>query len=612
MSHTLSSKEFQAEEELLSAYELIEHDFKQRTEEFANINLLLRQEINQRKAIERALAKSEARFQSFIQANVTGVVHAHLNGLIVDANDAFLNMVGYNRQALQDEKLSWRDMTPEEYHPLDLQAIQDGFTRGSIKPYEKQLICQDGSRIDVIVGISGPYSEEYGAAAYVIDITPRKEIERELQKTLDRERLVKRLIQVISQTFDINAILQHTANELGTYFKTDRCIVARYYQDETRDNIQLELSAQYTSSNDIVQEEEADLASLPVLRNINRESVNIQSSIRLQINAPDEIPEALKDFYNKYQVQSALVCEILYRDFNYGRICLHHCHHAHEWTQEEIAILDEVSTHVGIALYQTDLFQQMVKAKNDAEIANQRKNQFLANISHELRTPLHAIIGFSEILSSNDLSNLTERQHRYLHNIGVSGQHLLDLVNDLLDISKIESGYYKSNLESFDVHPAVTHCISMFQTFCQQKGIRLELQIDAKLQQITADPAQFRQILYNLIGNAIKYNHPNGSVLVKLFPTVADGKLWAICEISDTGIGIPQEEQQYIFDLFYQVDSSTTRSNDGAGLGLALTQKLVELHGGKILVSSRPDEGSVFTVMIPQQESVLCEEFSSE
>jgi PAS domain S-box-containing protein len=227
--------------------------------------------------------------------------------------------------------------------------------------------------------------------------------------------------------------------------------------------------------------------------------------------------------------------------------------------------------------------------------ANRLKSVFLANMSHELRTPLNAIIGFSEFLIDEKVGALNGKQKEYLSDVLNSGRHLLQLINDVLDLSKVEAGKMEVRAERFSVRQAIEEVCTGTASLAASKGIAVEREIAATLDQVTLDRQKFIQILYNLVSNALKFSDDGASVCVRA--RQHDGSLEL--SVRDTGIGIRPEDRDKLFVEFQQLDSGATRRFEGTGLGLALTKKLVEVQGGSIGVESERGQGSTFTVVLP-------------
>ncbi len=250
-----------------------------------------------------------------------------------------------------------------------------------------------------------------------------------------------------------------------------------------------------------------------------------------------------------------------------------------------------------------DAVETIARLTRELEITNKQlqeatetKSRFLANMSHELRTPLNSIIGFSEILKENTFGDLNEKQTKYVNNIHVSGKHLLTLINDILDLSKVEAGKIEIKIEEFSLKEILGECQTLIKTLASKKNILLEVKIEG-ISTINADPVRFKQIMYNLLSNAIKFTPDGGRVDVE---AMSVNEMIQV-SVKDTGIGIAEEDKKKVFEEFVQIDSSYSRQYAGTGLGLPLTKKLIELHGGKIWLESEPQKGSTFTFILPLQ-----------
>lgn len=262
--------------------------------------------------------------------------------------------------------------------------------------------------------------------------------------------------------------------------------------------------------------------------------------------------------------------------------------------------------------------QELAKANKELEKSNKLKSQFIANMSHELRTPLNSILGFSELLSTETFGTLNAKQKRYIQNIYNSGSHLLQLINNVLDIAKIESGKMELFIENFPVQSAIAEVNTVLLPLAKKKNQTIIVNLPDTSINISADKTKFKQILYNLISNAIKFTEEGGTITidtqkidcqeVPLFKDIDESILndykCLRLSVTDTGIGIKKEDYERIFNEFEQVDGSHSRKYEGSGLGLSLTKKLVEMHGGEITVQSVEGQGSTFTVILPPYEAL--------
>jgi signal transduction histidine kinase len=243
-----------------------------------------------------------------------------------------------------------------------------------------------------------------------------------------------------------------------------------------------------------------------------------------------------------------------------------------------------------------------------AQAANQAKSEFLANMSHELRTPLNAIIGFSEVLETGQAGELNGKQKEYSGEIHASGLHLLALINDILNLSKIEAGKMTLELERVDLSALLASSLSIVREKALCHGIVLESCIAPDLGSVHVDARKCKQMVYNLLANAVKFTPDGGSVLLAARRLKAG---YFEFSVSDTGIGIAQKDQQRLFLPFEQLDGSLVRKYEGTGLGLSMVKRLAELHGGTVSVSSVPGRGSRFAVRLPLEPSAGADAFET-
>jgi two-component system, sensor histidine kinase and response regulator len=327
----------------------------------------------------------------------------------------------------------------------------------------------------------------------------------------------------------------------------------------------------------------------------------------------------LAEYINQKGIRARCLIPLIVQKQLWGVMAIHQCAAPRHWLHSEIEMLEQVAEHLTITIHNAELHSQLQTQKQElerqveaqtqelreallaAQTANRVKGEFLATMSHELRSPLTCVIGMSGTLLRWSFGPLSERQREYLKAIHDSGEHLLELINDILDVSQIEAGKTALNLRLFSLKRLCTQTVQSLRE--RARSSEVDLSLDLRLlpneDEFFADARRLRQILLNLLSNAIKFTPAKGSIILQAW--LEDKQ--AVFQVIDTGIGMSATEQQHLFQPFKQLDTSIRRQYSGTGLGLALTKQLVDLHGGRIQVESQPNQGSSFTVWIPEQQS---------
>jgi signal transduction histidine kinase/HAMP domain-containing protein len=308
----------------------------------------------------------------------------------------------------------------------------------------------------------------------------------------------------------------------------------------------------------------------------------------------DDAPESARAALTAFGIKAAIGAPMMWEGRGIGAIWVAR-EYVGPFSGKDIALLKTFADQAVIAIQNARLFREIQDKSRQLEIANQHKSEFLANMSHELRTPLNAIIGFSEVLLERLFGELNEKQDDYLKDIHSSGRHLLNLINDILDLSKVEAGRMELDVSMFDLPTAIANATTLIRERAQRHGIALHQDVSAELGNVEADERKFKQIMLNLLSNAVKFTPDGGTIKVSARRTPDT----IVVAVHDTGIGIAPEDQEAVFEEFRQVGRNYTSKQEGTGLGLALTRRFVELHGGRINVDSTPGKGSTFTFTLP-------------
>jgi signal transduction histidine kinase len=311
-----------------------------------------------------------------------------------------------------------------------------------------------------------------------------------------------------------------------------------------------------------------------------------------QLADPREFAQTI-EISGRYGVRALVGAPMMREGFGIGCILLRRAAPS-AFTPRQIALLEAFAAQAVIAIENVRLFTEIQEKSRQLEVASQHKSQFLANMSHELRTPLNAIIGYTEMMADGLYGNVPEKAAGVLERVQSNGRHLLGLINDVLDLSKIEAGQLTLAIEEYSVADMVNTVMAATESLARAKGLKLEAAVAAGLPTGRGDARRLSQVLLNLVGNAIKFTD-RGKVEIR---GTRAGEFFELAVV-DTGFGIAPEDQKRIFDEFQQVDNTSTRKKGGTGLGLSISRKIVELHGGSIVVESEIGKGSTFKVAVP-------------
>lgn len=593
----------------------------------------------ERKQAELALQKSETRFRRIYESDIVGMMFTDLNGQISDANDRFLEMLGYTREDLNAKQISWENITPPEYLPIDRHAIQHLKLSLVIEPWEKVYYHKDGHSVHVLVGLALLSEDE--CIFVVVDISDRKQAEELIRQQVDQEKLLAAITQRIRLTLNLPEILQATVQQVHQVLKSDRVLVYRVFPDGTGSAIAESVLPQWSPILDITFPKEI----FP--------QVNYDRYIKGRIYAlsdreaqSNEMLPCLVEFLTERQVRAKLVVPIIQNNSLWGLLIVHQCDRPRHWQTWEINLLQQIANQLAIAIQQADLFEKLQQELRDRHKTQQHlteinqklamsneelaratrlKDEFLANMSHELRTPLNAILGMTEGMQEQIFGKVTDSQIKALQTIERSGLHLLELINDILDIAKIESGQIDLEYSNVPVEFLCQSCLPFVKQQALKKSIQLETRIAPNLLELNVDERRIRQVLINLLNNAVKFtpdggfitlevsgNHPPSlgnqassnqpSAIISTKPELAESS-YLYFSVIDTGIGISPANITKLFQPFIQIDSALNRQYQGTGLGLALVKRIVEMHGGIVMLTSEIGVGSCFTIALPYKAS---------
>jgi GAF domain-containing protein len=410
----------------------------------------------------------------------------------------------------------------------------------------------------------------------------------ELTQSVEKLTALGEVSRAVSSTLDVETVLDTIVSRASQLAGAAGCAIFEY--DEAAERFELRathhLDAEFVEA----------LRAVPLRKGegLMGRAAEMREPIQVpDITEPGAYQSSARDTLIRFGYRALLSVPLLREDQIIGSLSFNRKAPG-EFPPEVVDVLKTFATQSALAIQNARLFREIADKSAQLEAASRHKSEFLANMSHELRTPLNAIIGFSEILAEKMFGDINDKQTEYLQDILESGRHLLSLINDILDLSKIEAGRMELELSEFDLPTAIDNALILVRERASRRGIRLGSTIDPQLGMIGGDERKVKQVLLNLLSNALKFTPEGGRIDVgaRLHDHLAE------VSVADTGIGIAPGDQESVFEEFRQVGTADKKA-EGTGLGLALSRKFIELHGGKIWVRSQVGAGSTFTFALP-------------
>jgi signal transduction histidine kinase/putative methionine-R-sulfoxide reductase with GAF domain len=415
---------------------------------------------------------------------------------------------------------------------------------------------------------------------------------QQLAQSVGELRALGEVGQAVSSTLDLQTVLSTVVRHAVQLSRTD-CGIIYEYDEPTQE---FHLRASYQMEEELVNAYRATPLRLGQGATGRAAETKMPTQIANLRQEQEFATRGMRPILSRLGYQSLLAVPLLLEQKIMGALTIYR-RETGTFAPAVVNLLQTFATQSVLAIQNARLFREIEEKSRQIEAANRHKSEFLANMSHELRTPLNAIIGFSEVLQEKLFGELNEKQAEYTSDILTSGQHLLSLINEILDLSKVEAGRMELELASFDLPLAIDNARTFVRERAVKHGITLDIDVDDRLGEYLGDERKIKQILLNLLSNAVKFTPEGGRISISANKTENGAEI----SVSDTGIGIAPEDQPKIFEEFRQVGSDSTHKIEGTGLGLTLAKKFVELHGGRIWVESEVGKGSTFTFTLPHR-----------
>jgi two-component system sensor histidine kinase/response regulator len=579
-------------------------------------NSALFSDISDRKDLEQKLALREALLNAFFSAAPVGLSIVNEKLQYVKINQQLAEINGLSTLEHLGKPLP--EILPKiasTLVPLYQQVLIAGEPALNIE-IKGEVPSQPEVLRDWIVSlfpIPGEDRNSRSVGSVVVEVTERKQVEEALRESAKREQALTQVIQKIRQTLELQEIFSATTTELRQLLDCDRVTIYRVHPDCSGEFVAESVANGWDSLLE-AQFVNPQLASCIsdqkrcIIKQINQNDLENRTTTYLAITDiyKDELTNTNIQILEEFQAKAYLAVPIFCGNKFWGLLAVYQNSCTRQWKESEINVVLQIGTQLAVALQQAELLSQtqrqsleLMKAKETADAASHAKSQFLAKMSHELRTPLNAILGFSQIMARSNSVSSEQREH--LEIINRSGEHLLNLINDILSMAKIESGQITFNQTCFDFAEMLKLLQGMFQLKAELKGLQLEFIIPPQLpRNIQTDNSKLRQVLINLLGNAIKFTEAGSvtlTVFVEQLEPQENKEVKITFAVKDTGPGIDPNEISNLFKPFAQTQTGR-QTGQGTGLGLAISQQFIKLMGGEIFVESELGSGSIFTFNI--------------
>ena len=467
-----------------------------------------------------------------------------------------------------------------------IQALRAGAARIGSGDLASRISIKTGDELEALADQFNQMAGQLQAS--YADLEKKVELRtRELAQSVEELRALGEVSQAVNSTLDLETVLNTIVAKATQLSGTEAGAI--YVHGDAKNKFAL--CATYGMSEAFV----AELARQGIGFGQSTVAPAAMQHAPVQVADLEAKPTALQEIILRAGYRALLVMPLLSRDKLMGALMVWRKAPG-EFPQHSVDLLQTFAAQSVLAIQNARLFEEIEEKGRQLELTSQHKSQFVASMSHELRTPLNAIIGLTEMIVSNATRFGTEKAVEPLRRVHGAGTHLLGLINQVLDLSKIEAGKLELSPETVSLAPLLEDVIGTARQLAEQNKNRLVVESPDNLGTLTVDPMRLRQILLNLLSNACKFTK-QGEVKLRV-KKVVDGRNWIEIAVADTGIGMTAEQQAKLFEEFTQADSSTARQYGGTGLGLAITRKLARMMGGDVTVTSEPGKGSVFTLRL--------------